>query len=34
MALEVTFSKRADRDFENILSYIELEFGETAAVRF
>jgi plasmid stabilization system protein ParE len=34
MALEVTFSKRADHDFENLLNYIQLEFGDTTAIRF
>ena len=34
MAFEVIFSKRADHDFENILYYIENEFGTQSAIRF
>ena len=34
MAFEVTFSKRADRDFESILHYISSEFGIQATTRF
>jgi plasmid stabilization system protein ParE len=34
MAFEVSFTKRADRDLENILNYIENEFGNQATTRF
>ncbi|MES2426634.1 MAG: type II toxin-antitoxin system RelE/ParE family toxin [Bacteroidota bacterium] len=34
MAFEVNFTKRADRDFENILDYIEDKFGTQATIHF
>ncbi|MGZ3756093.1 MAG: type II toxin-antitoxin system RelE/ParE family toxin [Mucilaginibacter sp.] len=34
MAFEVVFTKRADRDFENILNYIQSEFGMLIAIQF
>jgi plasmid stabilization system protein ParE len=34
MAFEVVFTKKADRDFENILNYIQNEFGILVAIQF
>ena len=34
MAFEIILTKRAEKDFENILQYILLDFGQSAAVRF
>jgi plasmid stabilization system protein ParE len=34
MAFEVVFTKRAERDFENILNYIDNEFGVQATIHF
>ncbi|MDB5159073.1 MAG: hypothetical protein JWR50_3780 [Mucilaginibacter sp.] len=34
MASEVVFTKRAERDFENILNYIDSEFGLQATLHF
>ena len=34
MAFKVVFTKKADYDFENILSYIQSEFGSLTAIRF
>ncbi|MGF7080002.1 type II toxin-antitoxin system RelE/ParE family toxin [Mucilaginibacter sp. UYCu711] len=34
MAFEVTFTKRAEDDFEDILNYIENEFGTKTAIHF
>jgi plasmid stabilization system protein ParE len=34
MAFEVTFSQKAEQDFESILSYIDANFGTPTAFRF
>lgn len=34
MAFEVAFTKRAEKDFELISNYIEMQFGSNAAIRF
>ncbi len=34
MIFEVVFAKRAEKDFENILQYIEVTFGNQAGIRF
>lgn len=34
MTFEVVFTKRAEKDFENISNYIESKFGENASTRF
>ena len=34
MALKVNFTKKADYDFDNILKYIQNEFGSSTAIRF
>ena len=34
MTFEVVFTKRAERDFETILNYIEFKFGNQAGIRF
>ncbi|MBC7400895.1 MAG: type II toxin-antitoxin system RelE/ParE family toxin [Mucilaginibacter sp.] len=34
MAFEITFSKKAERDFEDILNYIDSDFGTKAAFHF
>ena len=34
MAFEIVLTKRAEKDFETILQYILLDFGQSAAVRF
>jgi len=34
MTFDVAFTKRAEKDFENISNYIEREFGSFSATRF
>jgi plasmid stabilization system protein ParE len=34
MIFEVVFTKRAEKDFGNILQYIEDKFGNQAGIRF
>jgi plasmid stabilization system protein ParE len=34
MIFEVVFTKRAEKDFENISNYIESKFGDNALLRF
>ena len=34
MAFEIILTKRAEKDFETILQYILLEFGQSGAIRF
>jgi|SRR5579872_7077556 len=34
MIFEVAFTKRAEKDFETISSYIENKFGSLASIRF
>jgi len=34
MTFEVVFTKRAERDFETILNYIERKFGSQTGIRF
>ena len=34
MTFEVVFAKRAEKDFENILKYIESKFGDQAGIHF
>jgi len=34
MTFEIVFTKRAEKDFENILKYIDIKFGNKAGIRF
>jgi plasmid stabilization system protein ParE len=34
MTFEVLFTKRAERDFENISNYIQSKFGDLSEIRF
>ena len=34
MALKIYWSKRAERQFDNILNYLEVDWGENAASNF